>query len=125
MKYYVLEDGRILSDISVIKEDIQYIEVDSYPFPIEKDGKISVVVGIKDGDLLWETREIQQPVYEEQEVMPEPTQLDKIEESQNIMLLALAEQYEKQQADNLVTMEAQAAIYEELLALKLQVGGVE
>lgn len=47
----------------------------------------------------------------------QPAQLDNIEESQLIIMEAMADQYEQQQEDNLVNMEVQATIYEAILEL--------
>ena len=48
---------------------------------------------------------------------PQPTQLDGIEETQLIMMEAMVDQYEQQLEQDLINMEAQATIYEAVLAL--------
>lgn len=49
---------------------------------------------------------------------PEPTQADRIEESQLVIMEAMAEQYEQHQAERLTDMEVQATTYEAILALQ-------
>ena len=51
----------------------------------------------------------------------QPTQLDNIEQTQIIMMEAMADQYEESQERDLTSMEVQATIYEEILALKGEV----
>lgn len=48
----------------------------------------------------------------------EPTQLDNIEESQLIIMEALADQYEQSVETELTNMEVMATIYEQLLAME-------
>ena len=48
----------------------------------------------------------------------QPTQMDSIEESQLVIMEAMADQYEQQLEDNLVLLEVQATIYEEIISLK-------
>ena len=52
---------------------------------------------------------------------PAPTQLDNIEQTQLVMMEAMADQYEESQERDLTSMEVQATIYEEILALKGEV----
>lgn len=72
MKYYVLEDGRILNDISKLEEKIDYIIVDKYPETKYENNKIGTVVGIENGKIKYEFRE---PIICNPEpVFAEPTQ---------------------------------------------------
>ena len=48
---------------------------------------------------------------------PQPTQLDRIEEQQLILMEAQAEQYEQNLENRLNDMEVQATMYEAILAL--------
>ena len=48
---------------------------------------------------------------------PQPTQLDRVEENELIIMEALAEQYEEGVEKDLMNMEVQATIYESILAL--------
>ena len=52
------------------------------------------------------------------EQTPEPTQLDLIEQTQLTIMESMADQYEEALERELVSMEVQATIYEELIALK-------
>ena len=54
----------------------------------------------------------------------EPTQADEIQQTQMIIMEAMADQYEQHQADRLNDMDVQATIYEEILALKEASGAV-
>lgn len=135
MKYYVLKDGRILTDISLIGEE-EYVELDSYPYPEYVNDKIKVVTGVKDGELVYTYMDIPVP---EPEPEPQPTQLDRIEalavagndieektlgevtnlgESNLIIMEAIATQYEEGLENDLNNKEVLATIYEELLAQK-------
>lgn len=49
---------------------------------------------------------------------PKPTQLDNIEESQLIIMEAMADQYEQSVETELTNMEVMATIYEQLLAME-------
>lgn len=49
---------------------------------------------------------------------PEPSQLDTIEETQLIIMEAMADQYEQAEEDRLTNMEVQATIYETLLEMQ-------
>lgn len=49
--------------------------------------------------------------------IPEPTQFDRIEEQQLILMEAQAEQYEQNLENRLNDMEVQATLYEAILAL--------
>lgn len=55
--------------------------------------------------------------YEPEPIVPEPTQLDRIEEQQLIIMEAQAEQYEQNLENRLNDMEVQATIYEAVLAI--------
>lgn len=66
----------------------------------------------------WETYE-PEPGPELQP--PKQTQADRIEESQLVIMEAIAEQYEQHQAERLADMEVQATTYEAIL--ELQKGG--
>ena len=59
----------------------------------------------------WETYEPPEP----QE--PEPTQLDSIEQTQLMMMEAMADQYEQRLETDLMMMDAQATTFETVLAL--------
>ena len=50
-------------------------------------------------------------------IIPEPTQLDNIEESQLVIMEAIAEQYEESEARYIDQLEVQATIYETILEL--------
>ena len=72
-------------------------------------------ITVEDGTVIsFVAREI--PEIPETEV--EPTAEEVIIENQMIMMEAMADQYEQQQEVNLTTMEVQATIYEELLAMQ-------
>lgn len=66
-----------------------------------------------------ETGEVFEPKIPEhvEPVEPEPTQLDTIEESQLIIMEALAEQYELNEERRIDDLEVQAEIYEAILEL--------
>lgn len=51
------------------------------------------------------------------EILPQPTQLDRIEEQQLILMEAQAEQYEQNLENRLNDIEVQATLYEAILAL--------
>ena len=55
--------------------------------------------------------------YEPEPIVPQPTQLDRIEEQQLILMEAQAEQYEQGLENRLNDMEVQATMYEAILAL--------
>lgn len=112
MKYYVLNDGRIVSDKEIIG-DCEFIEVDEYPYPIKEGNRIKECVGIENGELKWEYFDIEEP----KEAEPEPTQLDKIEENQLMLMEAMADQYEQGLEQDLINMEVQATIYEAVMTL--------
>jgi len=65
----------------------------------------------------WITEEEYKEITGE-EYIPVEKEPSQMEEMQLIMMEAMADQYEEQQAVNLATMEAQATIYEELLAMQ-------
>ena len=72
--YYVLDDGRILSDFNHVGES-KYVAVNEYPNPIISGDKIKVCTGIEGNALKWEMFDYEEP----KEPEPEPTQLDRIE----------------------------------------------
>ena len=83
-----------------------------------------------DGDVDWaetasdeEFRAALASVVHSEPEQPEPTpsQLDNIEQTQLVMMEAMADQYEESQERDLTSMEVQATIYEEILALKGEV----
>lgn len=110
--YYVLDDGRILSDFNDVGES-KYVAVNEYPNPIISGDKIKVCTGIEGNVLKWEMFDYEEP----KEPEPEPTQLDKIEETQLMMMEAMADQYEQGLEQDLINMEVQATIYEAVMAL--------
>lgn len=62
---------------------------------------------------------LEYPYIEEgQEPEQQPTQLDNIEESQLIVMEAMADQYEQSVETELTNMEVMATIYEQLLAME-------
>lgn len=66
-----------------------------------------------------ETGEVFEPIIPEpaEPIEPEPTQLDTIEESQLVIMEAIAEQYEENEARYIDQLEVQATIYEAILEL--------
>ena len=58
-----------------------------------------------------------EPTNEPEPVTPEPTQLDRIEEQQLIIMEAQADQYEQDLQNRINDMEVQATMYEAILAL--------
>lgn len=113
MIYYVLSDGRIVSDKEMIG-GLEYVEVPEYPETIIENGKYKVVVGCENGALKYEYFDIPEE--------PEPeeylTQADRIEQQNLFLMEAISEQYEEQQKINLMNMETQATIYEKLIFLE-------
>lgn len=113
---YLLEDGRQLSDKQFIQEGEQYIEIPDFINPVEEDGFIVYVAGIEDG----------KPKYAKEPIeVPKPTVAEQIlsgvnstNESQLIIMDALAYQYETNMENDLNNKEVLATIYEELLAQK-------
>lgn len=112
MSYYVLNDGRIVSDKSMIG-NYEFIEVAEYPYPTQEENQIKVCVGIENGELKWKYFDIEEP----KEPEPELTQLDKIEKNQLMLMEAIADQYEQGLEQDLINMEVQATIYEAVMAL--------
>ena len=72
--YYVLDDGRILSDFNDVGKS-KYVAVNEYPNPIISGDKLKVCTGIEGNALKWEMFDYEEP----KEPEPEPTQLDRIE----------------------------------------------
>lgn len=65
-----------------------------------------------------ETGEVYEPVpVEPEEVEQPPSKLDMIEESQLVIMEAIAEQYEENEARYIDQLEVQATIYETILEL--------
>ncbi len=58
---YILEDGRVLTDKSLIENE-QYIELLEYPEPIYQDGKVGIIVGIENDAIKYEFVNIPEPV---------------------------------------------------------------
>ena len=83
MSYYVLNDGRIVSDKSMIG-NYEFIEVAEYPYPTQEENQIKVCVGIENGELKWKYFDIEEP----KEPEPEQTQLDRIEANTKNLLLS-------------------------------------
>jgi len=73
---YVLDDGRVLSDFSLINDE-KYIELLEYPSPVYKDGKIGVIVGIEDGAIKYKFVDEQFPDIPDVPI-PEPTEQEKL-----------------------------------------------
>lgn len=100
MKYYVLKDGRILTDISLIG-DQEYVELNSYPYPEYIDGKIKVVTGVQEGELVYTYKDIPEPPE------PQPTQLDRIETQLNKSLDEIRAEGAAAASVNLITVGAE------------------
>lgn len=100
MKYYVLKDGRILTDISLIG-DQEYVELNSYPYPEYIDGKIKVVTGVQEGELVYTYKDIPEPPE------PQPTQLDRIEIQLNKSLDEIRAEGAAAASVNLITVGAE------------------
>lgn len=115
---YLLEDGRQFTDKQFIQEGEQFIEIPDFINPVKEDGFVVYVVGIEDG----------KPKYAKEPVVtpkPQPTVEEQIlsgvnssNESQLIIMEALATQYEEGIQNDLNNKEVLATIYEELLAQK-------
>jgi len=61
---YILEDGRILPDKSLIENE-KYIELAEYPEPVYQDGMVGVIIGIENNAIKYE--------FVEESVIEEPT----------------------------------------------------
>ena len=75
---------------------------------VECDDTVKLGMFYENGTFLWKENEL---------TPPEPTQLDRIEEQQLILMEAQAEQYEQDLENRLNDMEVQATIYEAVLSL--------
>lgn len=65
-----------------------------------------------------ETGSVREPVIPEPEPEPsQPTQLDSIEQTQLLIMEAMADQYEQRLETDLMMMDAQATTFEAVLAL--------
>lgn len=108
---YILEDGRILPDKSLIKNE-KYIELAEYPELVYQDGMVGVIVGIENNAIKYE--------FVEESVIEEPTLELTQEEINNLALMeGIAGLYESQVAledriatDNLTVMEGIAGLFE-------------
>ena len=69
---YVLEDGRVLTDKTLIKNE-KYIELSEYPNPIYQDGKVGVIVGIENDSIKYEF--VEEPIPQQEE-LPQPTEIE-------------------------------------------------
>ena len=104
----------ILKDVVI---DIKYSD-DPPIYPPDPDGNEvmtvecddSVKLGMlyKNGEFLWK---------EPDNISPQPTQLDRIEEQQLATMEAIASIYEENSANRINDQEVQATIYEAVLAL--------
>nr|DAP92044.1 MAG TPA: hypothetical protein [Caudoviricetes sp.] len=113
---YLIDDGRQFSDKQFIQEGEQFIEIPNFIEPREEDGFIVYVSGIENG----------KPKYTKEEIKvkkPQPTQLDSIEQTQLLIMEAMADQYEQRLETDLMMMDAQATTFEAVLSLSE--GGVQ
>ena len=69
---YVLEDGRVLTDKTLIKNE-KYIELSEYPNPIYQDGKVGVIIGFENNAVKYEF--VEEPLLRQEE-LPQPTEIE-------------------------------------------------
>ena len=83
-------------------------------YPTTNDGKNIIVMEcdntVKIGDKVVDGKIVGTQI-------PEPTQLDKLEENQLALMEAVADQYEEHLQNRINDLEVQASIYEAVLAL--------
>lgn len=106
------EEPVVKKSLEVVENEIEvdgviYIEKTTYR--VYSDGTKEVACSSK------------YPKPSDEPVEPQPTQLDNIEETQLVIMEALADQYEQKLEQDLVIMESQATIFEMLL----EIGGTE
>lgn len=99
---------------------IDLVNSDTMPnYPPDPDGNIVSAVNCDENVYIGMYYDGNTFFWKEQEIEPEPqpTQLDRVEENQLIIMEAMAEQYEDSVEKDLMNMEVQATIYESILAL--------
>ena len=69
---YVLEDGRVLTDKTLIKNE-KYIELSEYPNSIYQDGKVGVIIGFENNAVKYEF--VEEPLSRQEE-LPQPTEIE-------------------------------------------------
>ena len=101
-------------------------DIEKYPDAIWYDGDFSFSHGEEKEDYKkiykWDG---QKPIveYEQFPEPPQPTQLDSIEQTQLLIMEAMADQYEQRLETDLMMMDAQATTFEAVLSLSE--GGVQ
>lgn len=107
-KIYAANDNLKKEDVLSIKNCVWYDGDFSFFDGEEKDGYIKVHKW--DGEKpIVEYKQFPEP--------PQPTQLDNIEETQLMIMEAMADQYEQRLETDLMMMDAQATTFETVLAL--------
>lgn len=100
----------ILDDTVIIIEEKNQKPI----YPTTNDGKNIIVMEcdntVKIGDKVVDGKIVGTQI-------PEPTQLDKLEENQLALMEAVADQYEEHLQNRINDLEVQASIYEAVLAL--------
>lgn len=97
---------------------IDIIESDEIPvYPHDPEGNEVTAVECPDNIQVGDEYKEGEFILIGDRITPEPTQLDRIEEQQLILMEAQAEQYEQDLENRLNDMEVQATIYEAVLSL--------
>ena len=104
----------------VLKNIVIDIKLDNKPpiYPPDPDGNEVIAVECDDSvklGMLYKNGEFLGK--EPDNISPQPTQLDRIEEQQLATMEAIASIYEENSANRLNDMEVQATLYEAILAL--------
>ena len=58
MSWFILCDGRILSNKNEIEPNIEYIELEKYPDTIIENNKYKIVSGVKNGEIQYRYEDI-------------------------------------------------------------------
>ena len=99
-----------------LQDDMIEVTSNIYPSNVSFIGRKFDVENREWLDEYDETLKIDEPKTEP--IEPTPSQLDNIEQTQLVMMEAMADQYEESQERELTNMDVLATMYEEILSIK-------